>query len=129
MQSDSLAIADFKPHARSRKTNGSAAFLGPVDGRSRPARRHRDLVRAFTDALGGRESLTTGQRVKVEQAAGLAVRAELLQAATARGEDVDNEDLVRVANTLRRELSDLGLDRKASKAPTPLRERLARRTA
>lgn len=109
MPANGAIEAELKPTARSRKTNGKAAFLGKVDGRSVVARRQRDLERAYAAELGG--DLTIWQRVKVAQAAALTVRAEQLQAAIAGGDpEIDDEDLVRVANALRRELADLGLD-------------------
>jgi hypothetical protein len=106
----------MKPEARSRKTNGKSIFLGKVDGRSVIARRYRDLERAYSAELGG--NLSLWQQVKVSQAASLTVRAEQIQSAIAAGHTtINDEDLVRVANALRRELVDLGLDRN----PTPAR--------
>ncbi len=99
--------------SRSARTNGSP-FLGRVDRRSAAARRHRDLERAFAADLGGQ--LTTTQRITIGQAAALTVRAELLQAAIARGDPVDGEELIRVANTLERLFTTLGL--KGARAPS-----------
>lgn len=109
MSADSAAVTKPSPTVRSRMTNGNTCFLGNVDGRSALARRQRDLQHAYAEELGG--SLTIGQQARVAQVAALQVRAEQLQAAIANGEPVNDEDLVRVTNTLRREISALGLGR------------------
>ncbi len=99
--------------SRSARTNGSP-FLGQVDGRSAAARRHRDLERAYAADLGG--PLTTAQRVTIGQAAALTVRAEQMQASIARGDPVDGEEMIRLANTLERLITALGL--KGAPAPS-----------
>lgn len=116
MLEETTQSASMKPEARSRKTNGSTAFLGKVDGRSVIARRYRDLVTAYTEQLGG--ELTTWQAVKVSQLAGLTVRAEQLQTQIATGDpDFDDDALVRVENALRRSAAELGLDRPQDTKP------------
>jgi glycosyltransferase A (GT-A) superfamily protein (DUF2064 family) len=100
----------MEPRTRSRLTNGNALFLEDVDARSRVARRQRDLERSFAAEIGG--DLSVVQRIRIAQAAALAVRSEQLQSKIARGEpDVDDHRLAKVATALRRELIDLGLAR------------------
>ena len=129
MPATSEAIDTMKPQGRSRKTNGSTAFLGKVDGRTAAARRYRDLVRAYTDELGG--NLSALQGIRVDHAAALTVRLEQLHTAIAAGgQDVSDEDLVRVSNALRRELSALGLVEQEGEPPKPnLKSYLEGRTA
>lgn len=104
----SAEIAAMKPQGRARKTNGKTPFLGKVDGRSVAARRFRDLEQTFRAELGGK--ISTLQGMRVANAAALTVRLEQLHTAIAAGDPgISDEDLVRVSNALRRELSDLGL--------------------
>jgi hypothetical protein len=109
MESKSLA----KPLATSRAavTNGSRLHVKGVDGRSRDARRFRDLVASFSESLGGFAALSDTDQVLVRNAAGLAVKAERLQAAIVKGEDVDAEQLTRLSNCVSRTLGQLGVKR------------------
>ena len=49
---------------------------GVLDGRTRRARRRRELIATYTNALGGDRALTEGQRVDVRKAAELTALAE-----------------------------------------------------
>ena len=49
---------------------------GILDGRTRRARRRRELIAAYTNALGGDRALTEGQRVDIRKAAELVALAE-----------------------------------------------------
>ena len=49
---------------------------GILDGRTRRARRRRELIAAYSNALGGDRVLTEGQRVDVRKAAELTALAE-----------------------------------------------------
>ena len=111
---------------RSRVTNGK--MIAGVDGRSAEARRYRDLCFSFADDAGGAASLTEGQRSLVRQCAMLAVQGEKHQAAMIRGEDVNVEQQTRVANSLSRSLSRLGI-RKRATAKLSVPEYLAQRDA
>jgi len=112
---------------RSRVTNGTRLLEG-VDGRSAEARRYRDLCMSFADDCGGAASLTEAQRSLVRQCAMLAVQSEKHQAAMIRGEDVNVEQQTRVANSLSRTLSRLGVRKRAS-AKLSVPEYLAQRDA
>ena len=94
-------------------TNGK--MVAGVDGRSAEARRYRDLLISFADDCGGAAALTETQRALVRQAAALTIQAEKLQGAMLRGEDVDVEQQTRVANSLSRTLSRLGIRKRADR--------------
>jgi hypothetical protein len=126
MPDESPASSARKPTARSRVTNGKE-LLANIDGRSTEARRYRDLCLSFADDLGGAAGLTESQRALVRQAAALSVQSEKLQAAMIRGEDVSDEQMTRVANSLSRTLSRLGRKRAPAKLSVP--EYLAQRDA
>jgi hypothetical protein len=49
---------------------------GILDGRTRRARRRRELIRTYSKALGGDRALTDGQRVDIRKAAELVALAE-----------------------------------------------------
>ena len=115
MPGSSAAVAELKPTARSAKTNGTTAFLGRIDGRSRLARRLRDLEREHALPFGGIAACTPEQRVKLELVAMLRLRAELLRDDIAAGKPGIDEDLVRVANALRREVG--ALERMRARVP------------
>jgi hypothetical protein len=80
---------------------------GGVDGRTRSARRFRDLFDSFAAQLGGIAGLTEADRSLARMAATLQLKSEEMQEAAAQGLEVDAEQLVRVANSLSRVLSKL----------------------
>ena len=107
---DGVAIADGLPEVtakpavglhthRSKITNGRQLLSG-IDGRSTAARRYRDLVQAYAEPLGGLMGLSAAQAALVREAASVSVQSESMASALARGEWVDPEQSVRVANTL-----------------------------
>src|SRR5258708_22426450 len=49
---------------------------GILDGRTRRARRRRELIATYSNALGGDRALTDGQRVDIRKAAELVALAE-----------------------------------------------------
>jgi hypothetical protein len=94
------------------------AFRG--DARSTGARRFRDVMQALIDELGGESALDEAARLLVRQAATLTVRLETVQAAVVGGGDVNDEDLVRLANVLARTLGKLRAKRPSPKPTSPL---------
>jgi hypothetical protein len=76
------------PSCRSRVTNGKVLVAG-IDGRSRHARRLRDLYHAFLDQTGGRHE------VMVRSLSSLVLRREQLDARIAAGGDVNTYELLR----------------------------------
>jgi hypothetical protein len=114
---------------RSAVSNRSRILDG-VDGRSAGARRFRDICRSYEAEAGGQVSEV--ERDLIRQAAGLTLRAEQVQAAIVRGEDVDSDQLIRLASTAKRVLeaiSSKAAKRKAPAAGTGLQAYLASRTA
>lgn len=101
---------------RSAVTNGSRLLEG-VDGRSASARRFRDLVRSFSEEIGG--ELTELELGLVRQAAAVTLKAEALQAALVRGEPVDGDQLIRLSGTARRILSAIGATAEKRKPAAP----------
>ncbi|MQA64501.1 MAG: hypothetical protein GEU76_01145 [Alphaproteobacteria bacterium] len=99
----SPATASFKPEARSRVTNGKTLFLDRTDGRSRAARRFRDLLRAFLDKTGGRHADTC------RALAAMCMERERLESKMAAGEVIDTDLLLRLASEIRRSQERVGL--------------------
>jgi|GEM_PF-6712495 hypothetical protein len=99
-------------------TSVAGVPLPGVDRRTRAAKRWRDLFMAYaveSGALGqgmARENLC-------RQAATMTVARERLDAATARGELVDADTLVRLGNALGRVLGALGLASWTDATPPP----------
>jgi len=89
---------DLGHSARAAVTNGRRLHGDGVDGRSREARRFRDLVTSFADSLGGEKALSEADRSLVRTAAALAVQNERLQADAVAGRKVSSEDMTRLAN-------------------------------
>jgi len=112
---------------RSKVTNGTRLFQN-VDGRSSLARRFRDLVRAYEAEAGG--PLTEVERGLIRQAAALTLRSEEMQAAIVRGDDIDNDALIRISGEARRILSSILANAAKNKPATPsLQDHLAKRAA
>jgi hypothetical protein len=94
---------------------GSGSMVGPAntaarsgrgrkpDGRSSGALRFKALVNAFTAEIGGQ--LSESESSLVKQAAALTLRCEQLQAAIIRGEEIDDDLLVRISGTGKRLLA------------------------
>ena len=121
------ALAKPKAMAGTRQGNGCLLLEG-VDGRSWGARRFRELVADLAEHLGG-GAITAPQEAIVRRAAQLMVWSEEREAAFARGEDFDVTTYATVANSLRRLLTDLGLERKVRDVTPDLRDYLATRAA
>lgn len=97
---DRTGIAAVPRNNRSRITNGA---LG-VDLRSKQGRRWRDVYSDAMRETGGRHETLC------KQAATLIVQRERMDAALARGEDVDVSLLIKLAGAINRTLTRLGLD-------------------
>jgi hypothetical protein len=126
----SPAHAGPKPQARSRISNGQALLPG-IDGRSTWVRRLRDLIALHTADMGGQEAISAAEASIIRRAACLTVELERLELdfATA-GEQLPAklDQYQRCANTLRRLLEAIGLQRR-SKNITPTIESIAERLA
>ena len=99
-------VTPLPRNLRARVTNVARLLVG-VDGRSAEARRFRDLILSFTEALGG--ELTETQRVAVRRAAELTVIAEQQRTRALRGEPVDPLALVRLEGMTARAVRALGI--------------------
>lgn len=127
MSTDSSAIAVPPPTARSAVANGSRLFLDGVDGRSAEARRFRDVLGDLVQHLGGVEWASEPQKHLARRAAALVVSCERAEVALANGGAFDVAEYSTAANTLRRLLADLGLERKARDVTPSLDQYLAGR--
>jgi len=124
MQADSATIAEKKPTARSRLTNGSHVLPG-VDGRSTWARRFRDLMQLHLADLGGEDAVSEAERSIVRRAAALMVELERMELKFATDEEAQAADLdlyQRTSNTMRRHLEALGLERRQKDVTPSLRD-------
>jgi hypothetical protein len=121
---ESQANAARSTRLRWRVTNGSKLVAG-LDVRSAEARRYRDLVISYADDLGGADKITEAQRTLIGQVATLQIQSERVQATVLRGEQVNLEQLTRLANASTRILSRLGLKRERRDATPDLAAYLA----
>ena len=93
---------------RSALSNGSALFLGEVDGRSETGRRYADLVADLTAERGGHTALSVGQMEAVRTYAGLAILRDRMHADLARGQPVDPEALGQIGDRMARQVRQMG---------------------
>lgn len=99
---------------RSRVTNGSVLIPG-VDGRSPWIRRCKDILREHVADLGGVDNCSAAERSIVRRAAVLTTELEQLEtkfALAGQAEAGDLEVYQRCANSLRRLLEAIGLQRR-----------------
>jgi hypothetical protein len=111
------------PRGRSRVSNGSTILPG-VDGRSTWVRRLRDLMGLYLSDLGGDDVVSEAERSIIRRIATLTIELERMEAdfAVAGEARPDQLDLYqRTANSLRRLLEAIGLQRRARDiTPDPL---------
>jgi hypothetical protein len=117
---------------RSRMTNGSQLLPG-VDGRSPWARRCRDLITLHVNDKGGPDNVSEAERAIVRRVAVLITELERMEATFALSEgapDAATLDLYqRTANSLRRLLESIGLQRRSRDITPTLAEVIAKATA
>ena len=121
MTPDRPHIEKPSPRTRSRVSNGSAV-LDNVDGRSAVARRYRDVLNELISDLGGDPS--GAQSAIIRRASALCVVCEQAEAEMVAGGVLDLAEFTTAANSLRRLLSDLGLERRAKDISPTLGEYL-----
>ena len=97
--------------------NHDAVMLIKPDGRTRGARRYRDLLSAFSTDLGEPLSATADQLVR--RLAGVSVDLEVVDAQRAMGAAIDPVAFVRLVGTQRRLLRDLDGIKTAQVKPDP----------
>jgi hypothetical protein len=121
-----------RPKARSRITNGSS-LLPNVDGRTFWVRRYRDLIALHLSDLGGEEAASEGEKALTRRCACLIIELERLEQRFALAGEASPKALLlyqTCANTLRRLLATLGLQRRSRDITPSLAEYLnARRVA
>src|SRR5664279_4415761 len=119
------SIEKPSPRTRSRVSNGSAVLEG-VDGRSAVARRYRDVLNELISDLGGDPS--GAQSAIARRASALCVVCEQAEAEMVAGGILDLAEFTTAANSLRRLLSDLGLERRARDVTPSLADYIARKS-
>jgi hypothetical protein len=122
---DSRPITDSKRSGRSRISNGSALLPG-VDGRSAWVRRCKDVIAAHLTDI---PDASTAERSIIRRAAVLTTELELLEARFATAGEAlpgDLEIYQRCANSLRRLLEAVGLQRRAKDVSVPTLSEIAR---
>jgi hypothetical protein len=115
LSDDPQALAKPVPtrtrHARSRVSNGKDLFLDrSVDGRSKAARRYRDIVAAVVADLGN-GAISEVRTQLVRRFAGASVLAEEMEARMALGEPIDVGEHSQLSSTSVRLASRIGIER------------------
>jgi len=101
---------DRKVHGRSKLTN-HRDMLPNEDGRSKAARRYRDLVNAFLQSCGGVELCSEIKINLCRRLAAVTTQSELIEARMVDGKQIDIGLLCTLANTCMRLSTRIGLDR------------------
>jgi hypothetical protein len=109
---NSALVTSMPLTSRSRISNGSAILEG-IDGRSREARRFRDVLGEIISDLGGHDGLSEGQRQLARRCAMLAVECEKIEALGVAGEAIDLEAYGQLTDRIGRAFQRLGLKRTA----------------
>lgn len=115
MTRTSRHIAQPKPQGATRLGTGGTVLAG-VDMRTNGGRRFKELCADLVHHLG--DDPTAPQQAIIRRAAALAVWCEQAETAQAQGQDLDIGAYSTASNTLRRLLTDLGLER-CSRDVTP----------
>ena len=111
------ARARYEPLARSpvaqrpamlcsARTNNPLRMPG-VKSHSADGRRFRDLMRAYSESLGGLDAIGAADIALVREAVSKTMLSEAMAGSLARGEAVDAEQATRIGNTLSRLLRQL----------------------
>ena len=100
------------PNIRSRVGNGSALFVDEtVDGRSKEARRFRDVLAEIVSDLGGADHLSEGQRQLARRCAMMSVECERMEGEAVSGKAIDLEAFGKLSDRIGRAFQRLGLKR------------------
>lgn len=95
----------------------TTGWLSQLDGRTGVAQVMRERYNAFTDDLGGAETLSYGQRSLVERALWLEYWLAQQEQNLATGADFDVGKWTQAANSLQGILTKLGLERRSKDVP------------
>jgi hypothetical protein len=117
MPAKSSPLERPKPQAATRLGTGGTVLAG-VDMRTSGGRRFRELCADLVHHLAG--DPTAPQLAIIRRAAALAVWCEQAESAQAQGGDFDVGAYTTAANSLRRLLADLGLERRMRDATPTL---------
>src|SRR3954464_15855756 len=109
----SSRVATRSAVSRSRVSNGTHLFVSEIDGRSREARRFRDVLGEIVSDLGGPDTLSEGQRQLARRAAMLSTQCEIMEGEAIAGRAIDLEAFGKLTDRLGRAFQRLGLRRKA----------------
>ena len=110
---------------RSKVTNGDGVLLPDLDGRSRLARRYRDIARAILGDQGGADQCSESRQQLVRRFAAAAVLAERLESRLANGEEISIQEHAILSSTLVRLAGRIGIDRRMKHIVPSLDEYLA----
>jgi hypothetical protein len=119
---DRPKIRHPKDARKSRVSNGSALLPG-VDGRSAWVRRCKDILAAHLSDLGGLDNCSAAEHSIVRRAAVLTTELEVLEVRFAKAGEASADDLEtyqRCANSLRRLLQAIGLQRRPREVESTL---------
>jgi hypothetical protein len=105
------------PKGRARVSNHTD-LLDNIDGRSRMARRYRDIAAALVADAGGIERCSEARLQLIRRFAALSVQAEQLESRLANGEEIDLAAHAHISSTLVRLVSRLGIGRQAKAIPS-----------
>lgn len=114
------------PKQRSAVTNGRRVLMG-LGANTDTGRRFKDLLHEAEAERGGTANMTVTAREAARQWAMLAVQAELMHAALARGEPVDMEAFGQIGDRMERQARAMGKPLTARKPS--IHDRLAARRA
>jgi hypothetical protein len=127
MPPDAAHATEVSRTNRSRITNRSAV-LPDVDGRSTWVRRLRDLIAIHLADLGGVDNVSEAERSIVRRIATLTVELERMESVFAVAGEAKPAQIdlyQRTANSLRRLLESVGIERRARDITPSLGEYLA----
>jgi hypothetical protein len=126
MPETSRQMSKPKPQGATRMGTQGTILQG-VDMRTHGGRRFKELCADLVDHLC--RPPTAPQLAIIRRAAALAVWCEQAEAEQAQGADFDVASYTTAANTMRRLLSDLGLERRARDVTPSLHDYIAGRAA
>ena len=108
-----IATSAKRPsNIRSRVSNGSRMFVDEaVDGRTKEARRFRDVLAEIVGDMGGADHLSEGQRQLARRCAMMSVECERMEGEAVSGKPIDLEAFGKLSDRIGRAFQRLGLKR------------------
>jgi hypothetical protein len=102
-----------KPKRKSSAVSSGRRMFVRGDSSSAWSRRYRDIVAAHVSDLGGLPALSEAQVSLVKRASTLELECEQMEGKLSMGQEIDLDLFQRTANSMRRILESLGLERVA----------------